>query len=86
MNGIMVHRSNRREFIRDLGIGSLQPIAIRPELAKPGFAGQQREAWLVVMFSPNGVGLLRRSGPMRKVRRSKLKVMQKPLEPFRDRC
>ncbi len=51
----MAHRSNRREFIRDLGIGAaaLPFILNLPSL---GFANQQRRKQrLVVMFSPNGV-------------------------------
>ena len=59
------HRSNRREFIRDLGIGAAAlPFVLN--LPSLGFANQQRRKQrLVVMFSPNGVvpnGVLARRG------------------------
>ena len=80
----MTTRSNRREFIRDLGIGAaaLPFILNLPSL---GFANQQRRKQrLVVMFSPNGV-VPPPSGPTRKARRSSSRRCLKPLEPFRDR-
>ena len=68
----MAHRSNRRELIRDLGIGAaVLPFVLN--LPSLGFANQQRRKQrLVVMFSPNGV-VPRRSGPTRRVRRSSSK-------------
>ena len=51
----MAHRSNRREFIRDLGISAAAfPFILN--LPSLGFANQQRRKQrLVIMFSPNGV-------------------------------
>ena len=65
------HSSNRREFIRDLGIGAaaLPFILNLPSL---GFANQQRRKQrLVIMFSPNGVvpvDVLARRGGRRRSR------------------
>ncbi len=47
--------SNRREFIRDLGIGAAA-IPFILNLPSLGFANQAvRKQRLVIMFSPNGV-------------------------------
>ncbi len=74
----------RREFIRDLGLGSaaLPFILNLPSL---GFANQQRRKQrLVVMFSPNGVVPPTfwpdQEGPL-----TTLKESLQPLEPFKDR-
>ena len=78
----MAHRSNRREFIRDLGIGAaaLPFILNLPSL---GFANQQRRKQrLVVMFSPNGV-VPSAFWPDEEGPTFKLKESLKPLEPFR---
>ncbi len=80
----MAFRSNRREFIRDLGIGSaaLPFILNLPSL---GFANQQRRKQrLVVMFSPNGV-VPSAFWPDEEGSSFQLKESLKPLEPFRDR-
>src|SRR3954454_14719681 len=75
---------NRREFLRDLGIGSaaLPFILNLPSL---GFANQQRRKQrLVVLFSPNGVVpnalWADGEGPARTH-----KASLQPLEPFRER-
>ena len=51
----MALTTNRREFLRDLGIGAAAlPFVLN--LPSLGFANQQkRKQRLVVMFSPNGV-------------------------------
>ena len=80
----MAHRSNRREFIRDLGIGAaaLPFILNLPSL---GFANQQRRKQrLVVMFSPNGV-IPSAFWPDEEGTSFKLKESLKPLEPFQNR-
>ena len=80
----MAHRSNRREFIRDLGIGAAAfPFILN--LPSLGFANQQRRKQrLVVMFSPNGV-VPSAFWPDEEGSSFKLKESLKPLEPFRDR-
>ncbi|MFI5457659.1 MAG: DUF1552 domain-containing protein [Isosphaerales bacterium] len=80
----MTHRSNRRAFIRDLGIGAtaLPFILNLPSL---GFANQQRRKQrLVVMFSPNGV-VPSAFWPDEEGSSFHFKESLKPLEPFRDR-
>jgi hypothetical protein len=80
----MAGTSNRREFIRDLGIGAaaLPFILNLPSL---GFANQQRRKQrLVVMFSPNGV-VPKAFWPDEEGAKFTLKESLKPLEPFRDR-
>ena len=80
----MAHRSNRREFIRDLGIGAaaLPFILNLPSL---GFANQQRRKQrLVVMFSPNGV-VPSAFWPDEEGPSFQLKESLKPLEPFKNR-
>src|SRR6476660_756201 len=77
-------KTSRREFLRDLGIGSaaLPFILNLPSL---GFANQQRRKQrLVVMFSPNGV-IPSAFWPDEEGPSFKLKESLKPLEPFRDR-
>ena len=80
----MLHRSNRREFVRDLGIGAATlPFVLN--LPSLGFANQQRRKQrLVVMFSPNGV-VPKAFWPDEEGPTFKLKESLKPLEPFRDR-
>src|SRR6202167_3820746 len=80
----MLHRSNRREFVRDLGIGAATlPFVLN--LPSLGFANQQRRKQrLVVMFSPNGV-VPSAFWPDEEGASYKLKESLKPLEPFRDR-
>jgi hypothetical protein len=80
----MAHRSSRREFIRDLGIGAAAlPFVLN--LPSLGFANQQRRKQrLVVMFSPNGV-VPSAFWPDEEGSSFKLKESLQPLEPFRDR-
>ncbi|MEX2188726.1 MAG: DUF1552 domain-containing protein [Pirellulales bacterium] len=80
----MAHSSNRREFIRDLGIGAAAlPFLLNlPSLA---LANQQRRKQrLVVMFSPNGV-VPDTFWPDEEGEKFTLKESLSPLEPFRDR-
>src|SRR5271169_1831082 len=80
----MANRSNRREFIRELGIGAaaLPFILNLPSL---GFSNQQRRKQrLVVMFSPNGV-VPKAFWPDEEGPSFKFKESLKPLEPYRDR-
>jgi hypothetical protein len=75
---------NRREFIRDLGIGAAAAPFIL-NLPSLGFANQQRRKQrLVILFSPNGIVPWAywpdKEGPL-----TALKDSLKPLEPFRDR-
>ncbi len=80
----MTLKRTRREFIRDLGIGSaaLPFILNLPSL---GFANQQRRKQrLVVMFSPNGIVPPAfwpdKEGPL-----TTLKESLQPLEPLKER-
>src|SRR3954462_7462359 len=80
----MARSSNRRAFIRDLGIGAaaLPFILNLPSL---GFANQgRRKQRLVVMFSPDGL-IPPAFGPDEEGESFTLKESLKPLEPFRDR-
>lgn len=75
---------NRREFIRDLGIGAAAlPFVLNlPSLA---FANQQRRKQrLVIMFSPNGV-VPNTFWPDEEGDKFTLKESLSPLEPFRDK-
>src|SRR5271170_3479170 len=80
----MAHRSNRREFIRDLGISAAAfPFILN--LPSLGFANQQRRKQrLVIMFSPNGV-VPSAFWPDDEGPSFKLKECLTPLEPFKDR-
>jgi hypothetical protein len=80
----MAFSSNRREFIRELGIGAaVLPFMLN--LPSLGFANQKRRKQrLVVMFSPNGV-VPSAFWPDEEGPSFKLKESLKPLEPFRDR-
>ncbi len=80
----MAYTTNRREFIRDLGIsaGALPFLLNLPSL---GFANQgQRKQRLVVMFSPNGV-VPSAFWPDEEGPNFKLKESLTPLEPFKNR-
>src|SRR6266699_5476703 len=80
----MTHNSTRREFIRDLGIGTaaLPFILNLPSL---GMANQrQRKQRLVIMFSPNGV-VTDMFWPEVEGKLGSLKESLRPLEPFKDR-
>jgi hypothetical protein len=74
----------RREFIRDLGIGTAAvPFVLN--LPSLGFANQQeRKQRLVILFSPNGV-VPSTFWPDEEGKLVTLKESLKPLEPFRDR-
>jgi hypothetical protein len=75
---------NRREFIRDLGIGAAAfPFILN--LPSLGFANQsRRKKRLVVMFSPNGV-IPSAFWPDEEGSSFTLKESLSPLEPFKDR-
>jgi hypothetical protein len=76
--------SNRREFLRNLGIsaGALPFLLNLPSL---GFANQQkRKQRLVVMFSPNGV-IPSAFWPEEEGKEFKLQESVKPLEPVQSR-
>ncbi len=76
--------SNRREFIRDLGIGAAA-IPFILNLPSLGFANQgTRKRRLVIMFSPNGV-IPSTFWPDEEGPKFQLKESLKPLEPFKDR-
>src|SRR5438552_2709691 len=77
-------RSNRREFIRDLGIGAAAvPFVLN--LPSLGFANQQRRKQrLVVMFSPDGV-VPGAFWPDAEGKLATLKESLKPLETFKER-
>lgn len=80
----MAETRNRREFIRDLGIGAAAlPFVLNlPSLA---FANQQRRKQrLVIMFSPNGV-VPNTFWPDEEGDKFTLKESLSPLEPFRDK-
>jgi hypothetical protein len=80
----VVHRRNRREFIRDLGIGAAA-LPFLLNLPSLGFANQQRRKQrLVVLFSPNGV-VPSSFWPDEEGESFTLKESLSPLEPFRDR-
>jgi hypothetical protein len=76
--------TNRREFIRDLGItGAALPFLLN--LPSLGFANQQqRKQRLVVIFSPNGV-IPSAYWPDEEGTKFTFKEILKPLEPFKNR-
>src|SRR5947199_1883573 len=80
----MSQTRTRREFIRDLGIGTAAlPFVLN--LPSLGFANQQRRKQrLVVLFSPNGV-VPDAFWPSEEGKLGALKDILKPLEPFKDR-
>lgn len=76
--------TNRREFLRDLGL-SAAALPFVLNLPSLGFANQQaRKQRLVVMFSPNGV-VPSTFWPDEEGSEFKLKESLTPLEPFKDR-
>ena len=80
----MTTHRNRREFIRDLGIGAAA-IPFILNLPSLGFANQtQRKQRLVVIFTPNGV-VPPSFWPDEDGADFKLKKSLEPLEPFKDR-
>jgi hypothetical protein len=80
----VTHRNTRREFLRDLGIGTAAlPFVLNlPSLA----AAEQgrRKQRLVIMFSPDGV-VPTTFWPDEEGESFVLKESLKPLEPFKDR-
>jgi hypothetical protein len=78
------YRNNRREFLRDLGIGAAAiPFVLNlPSLASAD-AGRRKQR-LVVMFSPDGV-VPWTFWPDEEGPNFTLKESLKPLEPFKDR-
>lgn len=80
----MKYRNNRREFLRDLGIGAAAiPFVLNlPSLASAD-AGRRKQR-LVVMFSPDGV-VPWTFWPDEEGPNFTLKESLKPLEPFKDR-
>ncbi len=80
----MAQTRNRREFLRDLGIGSAA-LPFLLNLPSLGFANQgARKKRLVVMFSPNGV-IPKNFWPDEEGENFTLKESLKSLEPFKDR-
>jgi Protein of unknown function (DUF1552) len=80
----MFQTTNRRAFLRDLGLsaGALPFLLNLPSL---GFANQaKRKQRLVVMFSPNGV-IPSAFWPDEEGEKFTLKESLKPLEPFKSR-
>jgi hypothetical protein len=77
-------QSNRRDFLRDLGIGAAAlPFVLN--LPSLGFANQaRRKQRLVVMFSPNGV-VPPAFWPDEEGEKFTLKESLKPLEPLKAR-
>jgi len=77
-------RSNRREFLRDLGLGAAAlPFVLN--LPSLGFANQtRRKQRLVVLFSPNGV-VPNTFWPDETGRGFTLKPSLEPLAPYQDR-
>src|SRR5207302_8798301 len=78
------HRSTRRAFLRDLGIGAaaLPFILNLPGLASASEA--RRKQRLVIMFSPDGV-IPTAFWPDEEGEQFTLKESLKPLEPFKNR-
>src|SRR5437764_3758431 len=81
---LVAYTTNRREFIRDLGLsGAALPFLLN--LPSLGFANQQqRKQRLVVMFSPNGV-VPSAFWPDKEGADFTLKKCLEPLEPFKNR-
>jgi hypothetical protein len=80
----VTHRSNRRAFIRDLGLGTAA-VPFILNLPSLGFANQERRKQrLVIMFSPNGI-VPKTFWPDEEGPSFQLKESLKPLEPFRSR-
>jgi hypothetical protein len=80
----MTRRSNRREFIRDLGIGAAA-LPFLLNLPSLGFGEEgRRKRRLIVMFSPDGV-IPSTFWPDEEGDSFTLKDSLKPLEAFRER-
>ncbi|GAC1452226.1 MAG: DUF1552 domain-containing protein [Isosphaeraceae bacterium] len=80
----MAQKRTRRDFIRQMGVGSAA-IPFFLNLPSLGFANQQaRKQRLVVLFSPNGV-VPSTFWPDEEGSHFTLKPSLKPLEAFRDR-
>src|SRR5215467_4891279 len=76
--------TSRREFLRNLGVGSAA-LPFLLNLPSLGFANQtRRKQRLVVMFSPNGV-IPKAFWPDEEGEKFTLKECLKPLEPFKER-
>lgn len=80
----MTHHSTRREFLRNLGVGTavLPFLANLPCLAAPRAAGRKQR--LVIMFSPDGI-VPRTFWPDEEGAGFTLKESLNPLEPFKNR-
>jgi hypothetical protein len=80
----MAQTRNRREFIRDLGVGAAAlPFLLNlPSLASAGAPARKKR--LVVMFSPNGV-IPDAFWPSEEGPLASLKPILTPLDPFKDR-
>lgn len=80
----MFSASNRREFLRELGIGTAS-LPFLLNLPSLGFANQtRRKQRLIVMFSPNGV-VPDAFWPQEEGSKFTLPPILKPLEPFRNK-
>jgi hypothetical protein len=80
----VTHRSTRREFIRDLGLGAAA-VPFILNLPSLGFANQERRKQrLVIIFSPDGV-VPPTFWPDAEGEEFTLKESLTPLEPFQER-
>jgi hypothetical protein len=80
----MVQQKNRREFLRDLGIGAAA-LPFLLNLPGLGFANQQRRKQrLVILFSPNGI-VPPAFWPDEEGESFTLKEILSPLRPFQNR-
>jgi len=80
----VAQRTNRREFMRDLGLGAAT-LPFLLNLPSLGFANtQKRKQRLVVLFSPNGI-VPSTFWPDEEGSAFALKESLTPLEPFKDR-
>src|SRR3954447_20220951 len=81
----MARSSNRRAFIRDLGIGAAA-VPFILNLPSLGFANQaRRKQRLVVIFSPNGI-FPQNFWPDEEGSKFTLKEILKPLAPYQDKA
>lgn len=80
------HANDRREFLRDLGLGtaSLPFLLNLPGLASAAGPARRKQR-LVVVFSPNGT-VRKNFWPGKTGPNFDFKEILKPLEPFRDRA
>lgn len=80
----MFHTRNRRDFVRELGIGAAS-LPFLMNLPSLGFANQaKRKQRLVIMFSPNGI-VPPTFWPDEEGAKFTLKESLTPLEPFKNR-